>query len=130
MTGWDCVVSGTDRIEIAVADDLRTFTFKFIASDGTVEQHKTILPALIYRGIWKEGDAYARGDSATRDGSMWVLMAEQQKGKPGDEGSGWVLSTKRGRDGRDGLRGETGERGAEGRPGKDLTQLGFDGSKH
>jgi hypothetical protein len=54
---------------------------------------------------------------------------DEQKGKPGEEGSGWQLAAKCGRDGRDGLKGEKGERGAEGKSGRDLTQMDSNGRK-
>lgn len=126
--GWQVVVRGLDGVTIDLADDLRTVKIGFKMTDGQVVEKSIGTGAVVYRGIWKEGDAYQRGDSATRDGSTWILMTEQ-KGRPGEEGSGWQLAVKRGTNGRDGLKGETGVRGAEGRAGRDLTKLGFDGRK-
>lgn len=123
MTGWDCVVRGIDAIVVTPGQDLRSVQLAIRCSDGLAVQQTMTMPTMIYRGIWREEELYHRGDSATRDGSMWVLMADDQKGKPGDADSGWILSAKRGTNGRDGLRGEKGERGAEGRAGKDLTRL-------
>ena len=130
MTGWDCIVNGLAAVQVQAAEDLRSVTFGIEQSSGAADRKTLTLPTMIHRGVWREEDLYHRGDSTTRDGSMWVLMTDEQKGKPGDDGSGWVLSVKRGRDGRDGLRGEKGERGAEGRAGKDLTQMTFDGRKY
>ena len=110
--GWHVVVRGIDEIACEMGDDGRTIGIAIKQTCGNVVIKSIKVPAMIYRGIWKEGDTYQRGDSATRDGSTWVLMADEQKGRPGDSDSGWLLSVKRGRDG---LRGEKGERGVEGR---------------
>jgi hypothetical protein len=120
MNGWDCVVNGIDTISMGVGDDLRTLSLSVRCSNGQVVEQTKALPVVLYRGIWREGEIYAKGDSSTRDGSTWILMADEQKGQPGEADSGWVLATKRGRDGRDGVKGEKGERGAEGRAGKDI----------
>jgi integrin beta 3 len=87
------------------------------------------MPTVIYRGIWKPVDVYEAGDSVTRDGSMWVAERSVKLGTPGDEDSGWRLAVKRGRDGKDGRDGARGEKGEQGAPGRDLTQVGLDGSK-
>lgn len=131
MDGWDCIVDGIKTID-AVQDpqDPRSVAIGWKMSSGAVGSVELRIPVPLYKGIWKDDELYQRGDTTTRDGSTWILMVDQQKGRPGDEDSGWQLSVKRGANGRDGLKGEKGERGAEGRPGKDLTQLGFDGAKH
>jgi hypothetical protein len=129
MEGWVCIIDAIADVEIQQGDDLRTFSFTMVKSSGDRIVKQVAMPVLIYRGIWKDGENYARGDSATRDGSMWVLMVDQQKGMPGEKDSGWTLATKRGKDGRDGIRGEKGDRGAEGRAGRDLTQMAPNGAK-
>lgn len=129
MDGWDCIISGIASIDIDLSDDMRSVSVSVQLSAGRIETKTLSMPAIIYRGIWKEDDQYSRGDSTTREGSMWILTDEDQKGRPGDADSGWTLSAKRGNHGRDGLKGEKGERGAGGRDGQDLTQLGPDGRK-
>ena len=126
--GWHVVVRGLADVSIDLADDLRTVTIRMSCSDGCKVEKTLRSPAVIYRGIWQQGN-YQHGDAVTRDGSTWIAKSDTDT-VPGADGSGWVLSTKRGRDGRDGIKGEKGERGAEGRAGRDLTQLGIDGGKH
>lgn len=130
MDGWECIVDGIKSVE-AVQDeqDPRKFALGWKMSSGAVGGLEFRVPVPIYRGIWKEGDVYERGDTTTRDGCTWILRADQQNAAPGIEDSGWQMSVKRGRDGANGLKGEKGERGAEGRAGKDLTQLGPNGAK-
>lgn len=122
--GWHVVVRGLDEISVDIGEDSRTVKLGLKMTDGKVVAKDINTGAVIYRGVWKEGDVYTRGDSTTREGGTWVLMQDVATGKPGDEDSGWQLAVKRGRDGRDGIRGEKGDRGAEGRAGKDLTQMG------
>jgi hypothetical protein len=127
-SGWHVVVRGLADIGFEMADDMRTVTIRHAMTDGSVISKSLAVPTMIYRGVWKDEEAYTRGDSVTRGGSVWVLTGEQS-GKPGEEASGWTLSVKKGTDGRDGVRGEKGERGGDGRPGKDATQLGPNGGK-
>lgn len=130
--GWRVVLRGIDDIACELAEDARTLGLAVRMTDGTVVHKQVSVPTMIYRGIWDGEAAYSRGDTVTRDGGTWVLMADLQRGAPGDPGAdtGWQLAVKKGRDGRDGLRGEKGERGGEGRPGRDLTPTGLDGRSH
>lgn len=118
--GWHVVVNGVAEFDLQLADDFRGIGVGVKMTDGAVKALTARVPAMIYRGVWKADEEYERGDATTRDGSTWVLMADKQAGEPGADGSGWLLSVKRGRDGRDGLRGEKGERGAEGRGAQDV----------
>ena len=129
--GWRVVLRGIDDIACELGEDGRTLGLAVRMTDGAMVHKQVTVPTMIYRGVWDGDAAYSRGDTITRDGGTWVLMADLQRGAPGDPGAdtGWQLAVKKGRDGRDGLRGEKGERGAEGRPGRDLTQMGPDGSK-
>ena len=60
-------------------------------------------PTLVYRGVWKAGDAYHPGDNVTYAGSLWVCLAPTAE-RPGEANSAeksWQLAVKRGADGRD-----------------------------
>lgn len=117
--GWECIVAGIDDIQLSLDADLRTVQLSITRSNGRVVTREVSLPAMIYRGIWAAEEAYAKGDTSTRDGSLWILVDQQQKGAPGTEGSGWRLAAKRGRDGKDGPRGDRGAPGRDGRDGMD-----------
>jgi hypothetical protein len=132
---------GFDDLE-AEHDGERALTLRFVRGDAKKEFTFTV-PAVIDRGVWKEGQ-FKAGDGVSWDGSWFVAQTDTDK-KPGTPESGWRLCAKRGRDGasafdmakRAGFKGGEGEWraslrgpiGPEGRPGRDLTQLGFDGSK-
>ena len=55
---------------------------------------------MLYRGVWKEGDSYERGDCVTWGGSLWHCEKDTTD-KP-ETSESWKLAVKRGRDGRDG----------------------------
>ena len=110
-------------------DGERSFSLRF--KQG--EREKTFdftVPVMIYRGVWQEGQSYQRGDTVTWGGALWHCngagSADEAPGKPVEGSKAWTLAVKRGRDGKPGERGLP---GAEGRNGRDLTQLGADGSK-
>jgi hypothetical protein len=126
--GWHVVVRGVADMAVQLADDLRTVTVALQFTDGDRVEKTLRVPAVVYRGIWREG-AYQQGDAVTRDGSTWIAKADTTD-TPGADGTAWQLAVKKGRDGRDGIKGEKGERGAEGRAGRDLTQMTLDGRRY
>jgi hypothetical protein len=100
MRGWECVVNGfAGEIEYELKD-ARTITLRLAMSDGTEKVIERKFPGLLYRGVYKAGQAYDLGDVVSCGGSVWV--ADQDgPGKPGQDYKGWTLAVKRGRDGRD-----------------------------
>lgn len=111
--GWHVITNGIAELAADLSEDGRRLGLAISMTDGSLVTKTVALPTTIYRGIWRDGYTYTKGDQATRDGSSWTLMVDDPRGKPGDDGSGWVLSSKRGRDGTDGLKGERGERGKD-----------------
>ena len=101
---------GFDDLSVSF-DGERTAVIRFVRGDK-VKQFPIVLPAVIDRGVYKDGSDYVRGDGATWAGSFWVAQKDAP-GKPGD-GDGWRLSVKKGRDGKDGERGEKGDTGKTG----------------
>lgn len=115
-----------EHFDAELMEDGRTVLLSFSAKDTTYKVELGI-PAMIYRGVWKDGQSYERGDVVTFGGSTFHCN-EDTSDKP-EISKTWQLMVKRGRDGKDGSPGEKGERGTEGKPGRDLTQLGLDGAK-
>ncbi len=100
MRGWECVVDGVAGVEIERSDQ-RRFTLTVNRASGSSEAKSFDVPVMIYKGVFKSGQAYLPGDTVTWGGSLWHCD-EQTQDKPGETGSkGWTLATKRGRDGRD-----------------------------
>lgn len=80
------------------AIDERTIRLAF-TQGGECHSFELEFPVLIGRGVWREGEAYARGDVTLWGGSAWEAV--EPKGlKPDAPDSGWRLFVKRGRDGK------------------------------
>jgi hypothetical protein len=118
---------GFDDFDIEF-DGRRTFVFR-LAREGLAPKVKSFtIPAQIYRGVYKEGERYDRGDTATWGGSLYHCN-ESTTDKPGVGSAAWTLAVKRGQDGKDGKQGAKGEPGIEGKAGRDLTQMGPRGER-
>lgn len=74
-----------------------------------------------YCGIWKDGEAYLKGDRVTWSGSLFIAKQDTTD-KPGLT-TAWQLSVKHGKEGKPGPEGQKGLDGRHGRDGKDLTYL-------
>lgn len=119
--------AGFDTWE-ATYDNERTFTIT-AGSGERSKQFSFLLPIPIFRGRYKQGETYQRGDEVMWGGGNIYRCLKETIEKPNDSGEFWCLAANRGRDGRDGKDGERGPQGPEGKPGRDLTQLGPDGKK-
>jgi len=93
-----------------------------------IKEFPVSFPFMLYRGVYKPGEAYVEGDTVSRGGCVWVAKADTDE-TPGEGATNWQMAVKRGRDGKDGSTGARGDKGDPGRDGRDLTQLGPDGSK-
>lgn len=59
-------------------------------------------PALIYRGLFRDGTAYEAGDTVTWSGHLWHCNAATTD-RPDANHDAWTMAVKRGRDGKDGI---------------------------
>lgn len=115
---------GFEDMEV-LFDGERTVTMKFVRGE-VVKEFPFTLPIPIDRGVWKSGESYARGDSVSFGGSIFI--AQRDTGSKPETDDSWRLSVKRGRDGKDGI-GIKGDKGDPGKNGRDLTQLGTNGER-
>lgn len=86
-----CVLADDRTIELSFrrGDEEKAFTFKW--------------PTIIYRGIFRDGEQYERGDAVTFGGNLWHCD-EPTTEKPAEKKAGvgpWTIAAKRGRDGKD-----------------------------
>ncbi len=81
----------------------RQATLKFVRGEQ-VKTFDLTVPAVIDRGVFKEGQAYTPGDAVTFGGSLWIAQKDTGD-KPDGPDTGWRLAVKKGRDGRDLTRG-------------------------
>ncbi|CAA2106021.1 phage portal protein [Variovorax paradoxus] len=98
MKGWECIVEGVAEIKVSFQG--RTGFVSVERSSGTPDLHPFSLPAMIYRGVFREGETYEQGDTVTWGGSLWFCN-EPTADKPLDGSRTWQLAAKRGRDGKD-----------------------------
>jgi hypothetical protein len=81
----------------------RTARLKFVRGEQ-VKTFDLTVPAVIDRGVFKEGQEYTAGDAVTFGGSLWIAQKDTGQ-KPDGPDTGWRLAVKKGRDGRDLTRG-------------------------
>jgi hypothetical protein len=77
--------------------DERTIALKFQQGD-TVHSFELEFPIPVYRGIFKQGETYKRGEIVTWGGSAW--HCNEETGEKPDSGP-WSKMVNRGRDGKD-----------------------------
>lgn len=95
---------GFDDLQVEF-DGAKTVTFKLVRGDVTKE-FNLVLPIIMDRGVYRDGEKYLAGDGMTWAGSYWIAQKDNPTGKPGEPGSdGFRLAVKRGRDGKDGRNG-------------------------
>lgn len=99
MKGWECIVDGVADLSVE-HHDARSFEVVVTRSSGDVARKAIELPAMIYRGVFREGEEYAQGDTVTWGGSLWHCNAATTD-KPADGSKSWQLCAKKGRDGKD-----------------------------
>jgi len=96
--------------------DERTVAFRATRGDQAKEIGTLSVPALIYRGVFREGTTYSVGDSVTWAGALWVARAVTTD-KPGEGATAWQLAVKKGADGKTGPQGPQGPQGGRGEKG-------------
>lgn len=77
--------------------DERTIRMEFVRGE-TKHSYELQFPVTVYRGVFKEGSEYERGDMVTWGGNLWHCDTPT-KDKPGTEN--WTIAAKKGRDGKD-----------------------------
>lgn len=119
-------INGKDGVDALGFDDIqvehdgeRGFTFKFVRGERVKTFGAFTVPVTIYRGLFKDGQTYVRGDQTTWGGSMWTAMktTTARPGEAGQDSRAWVLTAQRGREGKQGPAGAQGERGPRGEAG-------------
>lgn len=88
---------GFEDLEV-VHDGERTVTLRFARGDQ-VKEFPIVFPVVLDRGVYRQGEAYARGDAVTFGGSLFI--AQEPTGEKPETGGSWRLAVKRGRDGRE-----------------------------
>lgn len=101
MDGWECIVEGVGQISIDQdTENPRKFAVVVATSSGRAQTKQFSMPVVIYRGVYREGDAYEAGDSVTWGGSTWIAL-QDTKSKPDSTDGTWKLAVKKGAPGKD-----------------------------
>nr|CAD6417781.1 collagen-like triple helix repeat-containing protein [Rhizobium sp. Q54] len=90
-----------EDFDASLMEDGRTVLLSF-AGKGMDYKVELGFPAMIYRGVFNDGQKYEPGDTVTWGGSLWHCD-EATAEKPGDGSKSWTLCAKKGRDGKDGV---------------------------
>lgn len=85
--------------DATMMDDGRTVLLSFDRGEQSFKV-ELAFPVMIYRGMFKEGRSYQKGDTVTWGGSLWHCDADTDE-KPDGPQKHWTLAAKRGRDGKD-----------------------------
>lgn len=110
-----------DEFQEELEDGGRVLVRRAIRAGQIVKEYRHQTQAMLYRGVFREGQEYLPGDTVTFGGSLWhcnVPTSEKPLDNAGAKGP-WTLAAKRGRDGKDGERGLLGPKGEKGDPGRD-----------
>lgn len=99
MRGWECLVEGLKAVSVTQDGD-REFSVKLVKSGGAEVVQKFAMPIQIYKGVYREEQAYEVHDNVTWAGSQWTSTKAENTDKPGSSDA-WTLVVKAGRNGKD-----------------------------
>jgi len=99
MRGWECLVEGLKAVSVTQEGD-REFSVKLLKSGGAAVVQKFAMPIQIYKGVYREEQAYDAHDNVTWAGSQWTSTKAENTDKPGSSDA-WTLCVKAGRNGKD-----------------------------
>lgn len=94
---------GFDDIKVEF-DGERTVSLKFVA-EGNTKSYEFSIPAMIYKGVYKDAQNYQIGDTVTDNGSLWTCLKATSERPISAEKGYWQLAVKHGRQGDKGLSG-------------------------
>lgn len=99
MRGWECIVEGLKAVAVTQEGD-REFSVVMSKSSGAEVVQKFTMPIQIYKGVYREEQAYDAHDNVTWAGSQWTSTKAENTDKPGSSDA-WTLVVKAGRNGKD-----------------------------
>jgi integrin beta 3 len=101
------VVEGLGAIVVAQGEDPRKIIVSTVLSSGATVATDFFVPMVIYRGVFRAGGSYVKGDNVTFRGSSWIALVDCPDKMPGDPMDGkdgtpqqWQLAVKRGSEGK------------------------------
>lgn len=110
---------GFDDLKVEF-DGERAVSLKFVG-EGNTKSYEFSIPAMIYKGVYKDGQNYQVGDTVTDNGSLWTCLKETNERPISADKGYWQLAVKHGRQG---------EKGSSGMSAYELSiKNGFKGSE-
>lgn len=94
MRGWECIVAGISDFDVEY-DGERKAVIKITKSTGETVEKEVRIPAIIGKGVWREGMKCEPGDYVQLSGSIWRCKAETDA-RPTDNSDHWEVAVKRG----------------------------------
>lgn len=92
---------GFEDFEEHVDEDERTIVRRYTKGERAKEFRHTF-PVMIYRGVFREGELYRRGDTCSYGGHIWHCDTDT-KDKPDGAERCWTMAMRKARDGKDGV---------------------------
>lgn len=117
--GWEMIIDGIAHMKGKRSENLREFSICIRMASGEELELPFTIPAMIYRGIFKNGTEYVQGDVVTDDGCAWHCNAESTTTRTFNSPD-WTMMVRKGSAGKDGTNGQRGDTGPQGPPGRDL----------
>lgn len=107
---------GHDDVVETYEDDGRVLVRRYIREGAVVREFRHVTTQMVYRGVYKEGQAYQHGDTVSWGGALWHAMKDTTaKPDQANEASrAWVMAVRRGAEGKRGPQGEVGPQGLQG----------------
>jgi hypothetical protein len=92
------------EFEDALAKELADIIRQHVAAvtrplHGRIEALEKQAAEFKYVGVWRAGENYRKNNFVTHDGSLWVCLADNTEGRPG-QSLQWQLAVRKGRDAR------------------------------
>jgi hypothetical protein len=84
-----------EHFDAEMKDGGRTLVLKFEDAERKAE-YEFGIPVMLYRGVYREGQVYKQGDTATWGGSLWHCDTIETTDKPDSGSKAWTLCAKKG----------------------------------
>lgn len=94
LHGWEIAVNGLAQIKVENIDN-RNFKIVTEKSNGDIEEQSFYIPAMIYRGVYKQDEKYQHGDTVTYAGNLYHCDEDTTE-RPGSAAKSWSLAVKKG----------------------------------
>jgi hypothetical protein len=100
--GWSVILNGIADEAEEVSIDYRTIKRTTFFTNGKTFERTHHIPAVLERGVWKEGVQYVRGDGVSYGNQYWIAQRDPLIAEAPGTSDAWRLAVRKGQDGKDG----------------------------